>query len=349
MAHNPMVSICMPAYNHAPFLPAALDSILAQTFRDFELVVVDDGSTDGSFEILESSARKYPDVMRVLTHPGRQNLGISVTSNVVVKEARGVYFCPHASDDVSYPDRLERQVGFLESHPEIDWVYGTADFIDEQGARFEGQFGHDLSAFPDLAEELVLDNRIAGATVLIRTKCMLEVGQFEPELMYGDWEFFIRLAARCPSAFLPGAVAGYRCHGYNSSLIFPFDASLERRLENLRHSLEAITALRRKADAADVQLGRPRIKGLLDLRRAAFLILLHQRQSASLAAAEVFRSDPSFRGDLKHLAHCLRHFGSLRLALMMIRELGFPPSWLADKDFVSALLRMGLQRVSSRG
>ena len=349
MASAPMVSVCMASYNHARFLPAALDSILGQTFRDFELVVVDDGSTDNSLEILESYAHKYPETIRVLTHPGRQNLGVSVTGNLATTNARGVYWCPHASDDVSYPDRLERQVAFLESHANIAWIYGTAEFIDKHGMRTGGQFGCDLSAFPHLAEELALDNRIAGATVLIRTKCMFEVGLFEPGLMYGDWEFFIRLAARYPGAFLPGAVVGYRCHSYNSSLSFPHDASLERRIENLRHSLEAITALRRKADAADFQFGRPRMKGLLDLRRAAFLIVLHDRISASLAAAAVFRSDPSFRDDLKQLAHCLRHFQSLRLAFMMIRELGLPPRWLVDRDFFSAMLWIGLQRIRLRG
>jgi hypothetical protein len=236
-------------------------------------------------------------------------------------------------------------VAFLESHPDIGWVYGVADYIDKNGTRLDGQFGCDLSAIPDLVEELILENRIAGATAMIRMKCMFEVGLFEPGLMYGDWEFLVRLAARYPGTFLPRAVAGYRCHDYNTSMSFPQIESLERCLENFRYSLDVITTLRRKADVVEGQLGRPRMKALLDLRRAAFLLLLKDIESASLAAADVFRSDPSFRKDLKQLAHCLNRFKSLRLAFMMIRDLGYPPSWLADMDFMSVLLRIGARRI----
>ena len=73
MSRIPTISVCMPSYNHARFLPEALDSIMGQTFQDFELIVVDDGSTDDSLEILQSYAGKYPTMIRVLTHPERQN------------------------------------------------------------------------------------------------------------------------------------------------------------------------------------------------------------------------------------------------------------------------------------
>ncbi len=343
MARIPMVSVCMPSYNHARFLPAALESILGQTFRDFELIVVDDGSTDNSLEILQSYARKYPEIMRVFTHPGRRNLGPSATENLGIKEARGVYWCGNDSDDISYPDRLERQVAFLESHPDIGWIYGVNDFIDKDGTRFNGQYGYDLSAFPDLVEQLILDATIAP--VMVRMKCMTEVGPFEPGLMYGDWEFWIRLAARYPGAFLPRAVVGYRCHDNNICINLPQHETPERILQSFRYCLEILTTLRRKADAAEGQLGRRRTKALLDLRRAAYLLLLKDKGSAALAAAAVFRSDPSFRYELKQLAHCLNHFKSLRLAFMMIREIGYPPSWLADMDFMSALLRIGAHRI----
>ena len=346
MARTPMVSVCIPSYNHARFLPAALDAIMGQTFRDFELIVVDDGSTDNSLEILQSYARKYPEIMRVFTHPGRRNLGASATDNVAIKEARGVYWCPEESDDLSYPDRLERQVAFLESHPDIGWIYGVADFIDKDGTPLDKQYGYDLSACPDLAEELILTANIAPG--MIRMKCLTEIGPFEPGLVYGDWEYWIRLAARFPAAFLPGAMGAFRCHDYNTSITLPQHETPERVLQAWRHSLEVFTCLRRKADAAEGQLGRPRTKALFDLKRAAMLLLLKDKESASLAAAAVFRSDPSFGDDLKRLAHYLDHFKSVRLAFMMVRELGFPPFWLADKAFMSTLLRIGAHRIWHR-
>jgi glycosyltransferase involved in cell wall biosynthesis len=338
----------MASYNHARFLPAALDSIFGQTLGDFELIAVDDGSTDESLEILHAYADRNPGMMRVLTHPGHQNLGISVTVNLATSEARGVYWCGHDSDDISYPDRLERQVAFLEARPEIGWVYGLADFIDKDGAPLHEQFGCDLTAVPDLVEELLVENRIASPTLLVRMECLREVGPFEPGLVYSDGEYWVRLAARYPAAFLPGAVVGYRYHDSNVSLYPPQRDTLQRSLESYRWSLAAIASLRRKADAGDRQLGQPRKKALLDLSRAAYLLLAKDKDSASRAAAAVFRSDPSFRRDLKQLAYCLNRFKSLRLPLLMIRELGYPPRWLASPAFLSALWRIAVYRLRHR-
>jgi glycosyltransferase involved in cell wall biosynthesis len=345
MARTPMVSVCIPSYNHARFLPETLGSILSQTFRDFELIVVDDGSTDNSLEILQNYARQYPEIVRVFTHPGQRNLGITVTENLAVQNARGLYWCGNDSDDVSCPDRLARQVDFLESHPDVGWVYGIAEYIDKEGTRLRDQMGQDLSAFPNLAEELVMQNTIVAPTTMVRMKCMREVGAFEPGLIYGDWELWIRLATRYPSAFLPGPVVGYRCHDYNTSVSFPQAEDPVRSRENIRNGLVVITTLRRKAETAKGQLGHPRTKALLDLRRAAFHLLLSERDSASMAVAAAFRSDPSFRCDGKHLATCLTRFERLRLAFMTIRELGFPPRWLGDKAFTSAMLRLGANRL----
>ncbi len=335
----------MTSYNHARFLPAALDSILAQTLRSYELIAVDDGSMDGSLEILQSYASRHPAVMRVCIHPEHRNLGISATLNLATQEARGVYWCSHASDDISYPNRLERQVGFLEAHPDVGWIYGVADFIDKDGTRLDGQFGADLSCAKDLAEELILENRIAGQAAMVRMKCMRGVGLFEPALVYGDWELWVRLAALSPAAFLPGSVAGYRYHGDNTSRYSPRQDLLEQSRRNFERCLEVIDSLRGKAKAGARNLGSPRKRAMLDLSRAAYLLLLKNPQSASLAVAEAFEADPSLRRDPKRLAHCLEHFNSLRLPIMVVRELGYPPRWMGSVDFLSALLRIGTHRL----
>src|SRR5258708_17138607 len=139
MSPAPRISVCIPSYNHARFLPATLDAILDQTFRDFEIVVVDDGSTDDTMEILRSYASRYPEIVRIFTHPGGRNRGISATVNLALKKARGVYWCGHPSDDVSYRDRLERQLAYLDSHPDVGWIYGVADLIDEHGTPLHHQ------------------------------------------------------------------------------------------------------------------------------------------------------------------------------------------------------------------
>src|SRR6266480_4353884 len=109
---TPLASVVMLSYNHAPYLPAAIESVLTQTVGDLELVVGDDGSTDGSLEIARRYERADPRV-RVVTHPGHVNRGIGATVNLVRSMTSGRYQLGLPSDDVLYPDALELGVEFL--------------------------------------------------------------------------------------------------------------------------------------------------------------------------------------------------------------------------------------------
>lgn len=112
---TPTVSILMPVYRTAPFLREAVDSILAQTFADFELIVLDDCSPDNAEEILDG----YSD-RRIIRYRGERNEGLANVLNVGIGMARGRYIARMDSDDVSLPDRLKVQVEYMESHPDID-------------------------------------------------------------------------------------------------------------------------------------------------------------------------------------------------------------------------------------
>ena len=114
---SPMVSILMPVYKTAPYLREAMDSILSQTFTDYELIVLNDCSPDNADEILDT----YSDP-RIVRYRGEKNVGLSNVLNVGIGMARGKYIARMDSDDVSYPDRLRIQVEYLESHPDIDLV-----------------------------------------------------------------------------------------------------------------------------------------------------------------------------------------------------------------------------------
>ena len=114
---SPMISILMPVYKTAPYLREAMDSILSQTFTDYELIVLNDCSPDDANEILDT----YSDP-RIVRYRGEKNVGLSNILNVGIGMARGKYIARMDSDDVSYPDRLRIQVEYLESHPDIDLV-----------------------------------------------------------------------------------------------------------------------------------------------------------------------------------------------------------------------------------
>src|SRR5581483_11395810 len=149
MPDNPPVSLCIPSYNHAQFLPAAIDSALAQTYRPIEIVVADDGSSDGSLAVARRYAARHPDLIRVHTHPGGANRGISATVNLAYAKSRGAYWSGLPSDDVLYPDKVARQVEYLEARPDLGFVYGYADLIDQSGRPLPGRWGDDLTDYPD--------------------------------------------------------------------------------------------------------------------------------------------------------------------------------------------------------
>ncbi len=113
----PVVSILMPVYKTAPYLREALDSILSQSFGDYELIVLNDCSPDNADEILDT----YTD-SRIVRYKGEKNVGLSNILNVGIGMAQGKYIARMDSDDLSYPDRLRIQVDYLESHPDIDLV-----------------------------------------------------------------------------------------------------------------------------------------------------------------------------------------------------------------------------------
>ena len=113
--NHPRVSILMPVYNVAPYLREAMDSILAQTFQDFELIVLDDCSPDNSAEILDT----YND-MRIVRYRGEKNVGLGNVLNVGLAMARGELIARMDSDDISTPERLATQVAYLDAHPEVD-------------------------------------------------------------------------------------------------------------------------------------------------------------------------------------------------------------------------------------
>src|SRR5207302_6249746 len=236
----PLVSVCMPSFNHAAFLPTAIESVLKQTYPYVQLIIVDDGSTDKSLEIAQGYASRYPERVQVFTHEGNAHRGVSATANLAFQRSSGGYWCGLSSDDAFVRDKVERQVTFLAEHPEIGVVYGPATVIDADGRRVGLTFARDLTREPDPLLSLLEGNFLHPRTVMVRRDCLEKVGLRDESLEYDDWELWIRIAAHYKIAFLPGPVAYYRIHPTSTAIGQPPEFHRDRNLEVMQ-ALEAKT------------------------------------------------------------------------------------------------------------
>src|SRR5438105_2703494 len=256
---TPLVSVSICSFNHLRYLPAAIESALGQTLDDIELIVVDDGSSDGSLAVAEQYAAADSRV-GVVTHPRHANLGPAASGNLARSLARGKYLIGLPSDDVLYPDALRREVDLLERRPELGYVYGYAHLIDDSGERlpFARTFGIDLTRHNRTVELLVQGNTIPAMTVMFRRECIEQAGEEDPNLVYSDWELYARAAAHWQVGFIPRALAMHRLHGGNVSLG-------AGRTTNLERAVEVTASLRERAPVVGGRLSAPRVRGTLEL------------------------------------------------------------------------------------
>ena len=295
----PRVSVWLPSYQHAPYLATAIDSVLAQTLPDVELVVVEDGSTDGSLAIAQRYAEAHPGRVRVVTHPGHENRGVEASAALGVRHARGRYLLGMSSDDVLRPEALEVLAPILDRRPSVGMVYAYVRVIDEAGGGvLDGRrMGIDVTAGGRPLEQLVQGNTIPGITALLRRECVEAVGDLDPALEYSDWEFFVRLAAHWEIAFVAQPLAGFRVHGRNTSMQPPA-VTRER-------SLAVTRSLRDQALEIGGGLAEPRIRALLELQLGYLRFLSGEEQEAPNAVRAALALDPSLRRDGRWLGEWL--------------------------------------------
>ncbi|MBK8894747.1 MAG: glycosyltransferase [Propionivibrio sp.] len=194
----PQVSVILSSLNHAKYLEAAIDSVLNQTFGDFEFFIVDDASDDNSWEII----RRYKDHRIIAMKNSRRMRGAYGFNEIISKHARGEYIAIHHSDDMFLPQKLGRQVAFLDAHPEIAAVFTRADIIDEEGAPFADPDHFYASIFRQqnrtrfewLRHFFLHGNCLCHPSVLARRSAYLSVGLYDRRLgQLTDFDLWIRM------------------------------------------------------------------------------------------------------------------------------------------------------------
>jgi len=210
MSSAPVVSVVMTVYNAEDYLGEAMDSILAQTFGDFELIVIDDGSTDGSTSMLRDYAARDQRV-RLTSRP---NTGVVRAANEGIAQARGKYLARMDSDDVSSPQRFARQVAHLDANPDCVLVGSRVTLIDPYGSPVAVS-GQKLT-HQEIEKELLTNGggwAVVQPSAMMRTDAVRAAGGYRGSVnMSEDHDLFLRLAERGKVANLEEPLLRYRRH-----------------------------------------------------------------------------------------------------------------------------------------
>jgi alpha-1,3-rhamnosyltransferase len=212
---NPTVSVIIPAYNHDKYVEQAILSIINQTYQDFELLVIDDGSSDSTPQILERLSKQFG-----FYFERQENMGLPKTLNKLIKMAKGEYIAVCASDDLYPSDRLEKLVSALESDPAMGFVYGKISMIDGHGEpitdlKWFSNFENSENTFDTMIKRGIF---FAAGSTLIRKNVYESVGLYNESLPFEDYDWYLRAAHRFPAKSLDDITLIYRKHDQNLSL-----------------------------------------------------------------------------------------------------------------------------------
>ena len=258
----PQVSVIMPVYNAERYIEETLEGVFAQTFQDFELIVVNDGSTDGT----EQRLAKYRDRITYLVQERR---GPSAARNRALQIVRGSLIAFLDADDLWLPTKLEKQVAFAQSHPEYGIITTDTLWFDENGVTRPSA----KSLYPIkngyVLKELLFDNWIGASAAMVRRECF-DWGityDEEPGVFGEDWLVWMQIAAHYPVYFIDEVLAKHRVHRHsfshqNAEAQF---RNLFRNLEKLQKTIPQLAARPELVRAAAFRIAWRR--GWYDLRR----------------------------------------------------------------------------------
>jgi glycosyltransferase involved in cell wall biosynthesis len=208
---TPTISIIMPVLNGERYMAEAIDSIRRQTCTDYELLVMDDGSTDRTGEIVQG----FAGTMNVRHVRHEKNRGITPTINDGLRRATGTFIAFLDHDDLWLPDFLETQLAYLREHPDVGMVHSDFQTIDGEGKVLEHSVAQERnrtrpSGF--VFRHLFMQSMICGNTVLIRKSCFDHVGLWDERLRWADYHMWLRISRHYKIDYVPKVLTAYRQH-----------------------------------------------------------------------------------------------------------------------------------------
>lgn len=250
------VSIIIPAYNAEPYIQEAIESALSQTYKDIELIVVDDGSTDRTFEIV----KKFGSKVKYARH--NEIKGPSAARNTGIIETKGEYIAFLDADDVWMPAKIEDQIRLFETSEDLALVYSNCYKIN--------RLGEQIGIFPDpvelhrgsVFEKLLLDNFITTSSVIVKREVLNEIGLFDENFLASqDYDLYIKIAERHKIDFIDSPLVKYRVH--------PDGISSRKRRLMLEEAIKITRFYRDKISSKNPGLARK-----LDKRAAKYMFYI---------------------------------------------------------------------------
>jgi glycosyltransferase involved in cell wall biosynthesis len=211
-ATTPAVSVTIISYNQAHYLVHAIDSALAQDFREFEIVVSDDASTDESSSVLKRYRSRYPDRVRAIFND--RNIGLAANRDRAMRACRGEFIAWLDADDMWQPDKLSRQVAFMRSRPLCSLGYHNMLLLNDDALTQDRYINPPVPPAEENYENLIrCENYIPSSSVMIRASVLNGQGyHFGGRRTFSDFHFFVRMAAIGQLAYLADCLGAYRRH-----------------------------------------------------------------------------------------------------------------------------------------
>jgi glycosyltransferase involved in cell wall biosynthesis len=297
MASNFPISVIMAVYNNEKYLREAIDSILKQSFREFELIIIDDCSTDSS-ELIINEYGKLDS--RLVIHRQHMNSGVAIARNVGLQLSQGEYIALMDSDDISLPDRLEKQYRFIKAHPEIGVVGGGAEIVDSDGNHLS------MLHFPEtnlmISWSLCYYDPIVNPTVMMRRNIVRDAGgyfdlrksldEYYPE----DYDLWTRLSEKTSLYNLSDVVLKLRKHGKNITIKYP-ESTTKYSLNISQNYIAQILGERPSIESIAVLWGTDQRKGISAAQQVLIRLynIFRNRDSIRPMEKKILRKDVSLR------------------------------------------------------
>lgn len=356
MTDAPLVSTVLIFYNEERFLAEAVQSALAQTFESWELLLVDDGSKDGSSELARGYARRHPDRIRYLEHPGHANLGMSATRNLGINSARGMYLSFLDADDVWLPRKLEQQVALIQANPRAamvvgltQWWYGWTGVIADSNRDFVQTLPVPLDtvvAPPAILTAFLKDEYASIADILVTREAAQAVGGYESTFrgLYEDQAFHAKICAAYPVYLSHQTWYRYRQHP--DSCVAAADVAGEKPAARRRY-LTWLDAYLQKAGVTDRELLKALSNELLPYRSPGLARVRNMWRGAALGGKRLVPRLLSPK--LRHAAARWRQnriwppvgfvrMGHLRRLTPFSRDWGFSRGRPVDRYYIESFL-----------